>query len=179
MTHGDRHRHTMEMAKWWLDGDKSAVYKLFQVLVPRFKDSTRSYTRLMASPMQRERFPHDRLAGHRAVLELRGNPFPPLEYPNSRLAFISVFESFNCCPSMYAYDSLLPRSGRTGITCTTCSLRRPRSRRGGRRRCSRRRRRRDCSVMYHVCKERTSDKRRIHAGISFFLSPNLSLLKVS
>ena len=28
---GDRHTHTMEMAKWWLDSDKAAVHKLFQV----------------------------------------------------------------------------------------------------------------------------------------------------
>ena len=29
--HGDRHTHTMEMAKWWLDSDKAAIHKLFQV----------------------------------------------------------------------------------------------------------------------------------------------------
>ena len=28
---GDRHSHTMEMAKWWLDSDRAAIHKLFQV----------------------------------------------------------------------------------------------------------------------------------------------------
>lgn len=32
--YGDKHKHTMEMADWWLE-DKSLVHKLFKVLVPR------------------------------------------------------------------------------------------------------------------------------------------------
>ena len=28
---GDRHTHTMEMAKWWLVSDTAAIHKLFQV----------------------------------------------------------------------------------------------------------------------------------------------------
>ncbi len=29
--HGDRHRETMEVAKWWLKKDTAAVHKLFKV----------------------------------------------------------------------------------------------------------------------------------------------------
>lgn len=34
---GEKHAHTMEMATWWLAEDKSAIHKLFKVLVPRYK----------------------------------------------------------------------------------------------------------------------------------------------
>ena len=34
--HGDRHKPTMELANWWLE-DKSAIHKLFKVLVPRLQ----------------------------------------------------------------------------------------------------------------------------------------------
>ena len=40
----------MEMATWWLNDDKSAVHKLFKVLAPRYKDYTRSYTRMFVAP---------------------------------------------------------------------------------------------------------------------------------
>lgn len=70
--HGDCHRHTMEMASHWIL-EKQYVHKLFQVLVPRFQNMPVSYTRLYKAPFD---YP-----GHgrpRAVLELRGHPFPPL-----------------------------------------------------------------------------------------------------
>merc|ERR1719229_689582 len=81
---GDRHTHTMEMAKWWLDSDKAAIHKLFQVLVPRFKDSTRSYTRILKAPWDYEADPHSPAQERRWLVERRGTPFPPLELPNSR-----------------------------------------------------------------------------------------------
>jgi len=80
--HGDKHKDTMEVASWWLQDDKSAVHKLFKVLVPRFKDYTTSYTRVMATPLYRE--DNHRRKPNRLLVELRGNPFPPLEYPNSK-----------------------------------------------------------------------------------------------
>ena len=43
--YGERHNRTMEMATWWLHSDKGAVHKLFKVLVPRFKDYSRAYSR--------------------------------------------------------------------------------------------------------------------------------------
>jgi len=82
--HGDRHTHTMEMAKWWLDSDKAAIHKLFQVLAPRFKDTSRSYTRMLKAPADYAANPHGKDINRRYLVELRGNPFPKLELPNSR-----------------------------------------------------------------------------------------------
>ena len=50
--YGDTHKHTMEMASWWLDSDRAAIHKLFKVLVPRFRDleGPTSFTRLFFSP---------------------------------------------------------------------------------------------------------------------------------
>lgn len=77
--YGDCHRPTMEMADFWLL-EKQLVHKLFKVLVPRYETCPLSYTRMWKAPRE---YPGSfRL---RAVLELRGNPFPPLEQQkNSR-----------------------------------------------------------------------------------------------
>ena len=37
LLYGDKHKHTMEMATWWLNDDKGAIHKLFKVLVPRYQ----------------------------------------------------------------------------------------------------------------------------------------------
>lgn len=74
----------MELANWWLT-DKSLVHKLFKVLAPRLKDCTSSYTRVLTAPMiyVPEGGPHQN-GSRRVVVELRGNPFPPLNYSNSQ-----------------------------------------------------------------------------------------------
>jgi len=80
-THGDQHRPTMEMVDFWLT-DKSAIHKLFKVLVPRYQDYPHSYTRLFNAPYDYK--PEGgRLKVHdHVVLELKGHPFPPLAYSN-------------------------------------------------------------------------------------------------
>lgn len=70
--HGDCHKPTMEIADYWLL-EKQLVHKLFKVLVPRYKDYTASYTRLLPAPTI---YPGEHLA--RSILELRGNIYPPL-----------------------------------------------------------------------------------------------------
>lgn len=60
------------MADFWLT-EKQLVHKLFKVLVPRFQHCNVSYTRMLKAPKP---YPGDTY--QRAVLELRGNPFPPL-----------------------------------------------------------------------------------------------------
>ncbi len=52
-----------------------------QVLVPRYEETTQSYTRVMMAPFQR----HDnaRVAPYKMLVELRGHPFPPLHYSNT------------------------------------------------------------------------------------------------
>lgn len=70
--YGDCHKPTMEMATFWLI-EPQLVHKLFKVLVPRYADCTTSYTRMFRAP---KIYPGRNL--ERAVLELRGNPFPPL-----------------------------------------------------------------------------------------------------
>jgi hypothetical protein len=78
----------MEMASWWLDSDRAAVHKLFKVLVPRFREleGPISYTRLLYSPTKIvTNFENTRtFNGTFVTVELRGNPFPALEYSNSR-----------------------------------------------------------------------------------------------
>ena len=82
VTHGDTHQPTMEMASWWLT-DKSLVHKLFKVLAPRFREMNCSYTRMLKAPvLYREKAGPEQTKA-RVVLELRGNPFPPLHYSNT------------------------------------------------------------------------------------------------
>lgn len=58
--------------------EKQYIHKLFKVLVPRFENMPVSYTRMYKAPLN---YPcHGRPM---AVLELRGNPFPPL-IPNQQ-----------------------------------------------------------------------------------------------
>lgn len=92
VVNGDRHKPTMEMVSWWLDSDRTAIHKLFKVLVPRFGGGSGAgedkgpYTRLFHCPtniitnydnLKRE-------AGDNVVVELRGHPLPKLAYSNSR-----------------------------------------------------------------------------------------------
>lgn len=74
--HGDTHKETMEMANYWIE-DKTLVHKLFKVLAPRFQNTTTSYTRMLSAPIP-QATAEDTSINFRSVLELRGNPFPPL-----------------------------------------------------------------------------------------------------
>ena len=79
---GDRHLPTMELANWWLT-DKSAVHKLFKVLAPRLRDLPGAYTRILRAPILYKPEGGPGMCKERVVLELRGHPFPPLNYSNS------------------------------------------------------------------------------------------------
>uniref|UniRef100_A0A2M4AQI0 Large ribosomal subunit protein bL17m n=1 Tax=Anopheles triannulatus TaxID=58253 RepID=A0A2M4AQI0_9DIPT len=70
--HGDCHKPTMEMADFWLV-EKPLVHKLFKVLAPRFEEYKVSATRMYKAPKD-----YPGWYRKRAVLELRGNPYPPL-----------------------------------------------------------------------------------------------------
>ncbi|XP_059621115.1 large ribosomal subunit protein bL17m-like [Phlebotomus argentipes] len=70
--HGDCHKATMELADFWLL-EKQCVHKLFKVLVPRYENYNVSFTRMYKAPRDYPGWHYKR-----AVLELRGNPFPPL-----------------------------------------------------------------------------------------------------
>ncbi|XP_058058868.1 large ribosomal subunit protein bL17m [Anopheles bellator] len=70
--HGDCHKPTMEMADFWLL-EKQLVHKLFKVLAPRFEEYKVSATRMYKAPKE-----YPGWYRKRAVLELRGNPYPPL-----------------------------------------------------------------------------------------------------
>ncbi|XP_058875946.1 large ribosomal subunit protein bL17m [Acipenser ruthenus] len=69
---GDTDEKVMKMASFWLT-EKDLVHKLFKVLVPRLGSEQRGYTRLFHIP-NRDSLDRAKMA----VLELRGNPFPPL-----------------------------------------------------------------------------------------------------
>ncbi|XP_029722995.2 large ribosomal subunit protein bL17m [Aedes albopictus] len=70
--YGDRHQPTMEMADYWLT-EKQLVHKLFKVLAPRFEEYKVSATRMYKAPKE-----YPGWYRKRAVLELRGNPYPAL-----------------------------------------------------------------------------------------------------
>ncbi|XP_030606043.1 large ribosomal subunit protein bL17m [Archocentrus centrarchus] len=71
---GDTDEKAMKMASFWLT-EKDLVPKLFKVLAPRFENQSNGYTRLARIP-NRQNLDRAKMA----VLEYKGNPFPPL-YP--------------------------------------------------------------------------------------------------
>lgn len=71
---GDTDEKAMKMASFWLT-EKDLVPKLFKVLAPRFETQSNSYTRMVRIP-NRQNLDRAKMA----VLEYKGNPFPPL-YP--------------------------------------------------------------------------------------------------
>ena len=88
---GDKHKETMERTRWWLANDDTAIYKLFDVLVPRFESFNTSFTRMLVAP--RRILPLEdysvpvglQMSRKEIVLvELKGHPFPPLYYSNTK-----------------------------------------------------------------------------------------------
>ncbi|XP_053182353.1 39S ribosomal protein L17, mitochondrial [Scomber japonicus] len=71
---GDTDEKAMKMASFWLT-EKDLVPKLFKVLAPRFETQQSDYTRMARIPTKQNL---DK--AKMAVLEYKGNPFPPL-YP--------------------------------------------------------------------------------------------------
>nr|ACH44140.1 putative mitochondrial ribosomal protein L17 variant 2 [Taeniopygia guttata] len=72
---GDRDERAMRMADFWLT-EKDLIHKLFKVLAPRFQTHPGSYTRLLQIP-NRDGLDRAKMA----VIELKGNPLPPLVRP--------------------------------------------------------------------------------------------------
>ena len=70
--------------------DKSAIHKLFQVLVPRYQDYTKCYTSLFYAPKTILKFQeHDMNINLKpkkllVCVELKGHPYPPLAYSNTK-----------------------------------------------------------------------------------------------
>uniref|UniRef100_H3CRY7 Large ribosomal subunit protein bL17m n=1 Tax=Tetraodon nigroviridis TaxID=99883 RepID=H3CRY7_TETNG len=69
---GDADEKAMKMASFWLT-EKDLVPKLFKVLAPRFETQASGYTRMARIP-NRQNLDRAKMA----VLEYKGNPFPPL-----------------------------------------------------------------------------------------------------
>ncbi|NXK88682.1 RM17 protein, partial [Formicarius rufipectus] len=72
---GDTDERAMRMANFWLT-EKDLIHKLFKVLAPRFQPHAGSYTRLLQIP-NRDKLDRAKMA----VIELKGNPLPPLIQP--------------------------------------------------------------------------------------------------
>ncbi|KAL5020460.1 hypothetical protein ScPMuIL_003352 [Solemya velum] len=72
---GDTHRETMDMADYWLE-EKDLVHKLFKVLVPRYGPlyDKESFTAMWRLP---NKLPGD--GQGMSLLELKGNPWPPIQ----------------------------------------------------------------------------------------------------
>ncbi|XP_030249428.1 large ribosomal subunit protein bL17m [Sparus aurata] len=69
---GDTDEKAMKMASFWLT-EKDLIPKLFKVLAPRFETHSNGYTRMARIP-NRQNLDRAKMA----VLEYKGNPFPPL-----------------------------------------------------------------------------------------------------
>ncbi|XP_018423753.1 PREDICTED: 39S ribosomal protein L17, mitochondrial [Nanorana parkeri] len=69
---GDTNEKAMKMADFWLT-EKDLIHKLFKVLVPRFTSHSGNYTSMYQIP-NRENLDRAKMA----VIEYKGNPFPPL-----------------------------------------------------------------------------------------------------
>lgn len=63
------------MATYWML-EQQHVHKLFKVLAPRYADFQVSYTRMYKAPRT---YPGPKTEYKRAILELRGNPYPPVK----------------------------------------------------------------------------------------------------
>lgn len=57
---------------------------IIQVLVPRYENYTTSYTRYLNPPMKYQPWHRGPQMHLRSLVELKGNPYPPLQYSNSR-----------------------------------------------------------------------------------------------
>ncbi|XP_050415406.1 39S ribosomal protein L17, mitochondrial [Patella vulgata] len=68
--YGDQHQHTMEMADYWLN-DKDLIYKLFDVLVPRYQNYSSAFTNIYRTPIV-----YPGRGTEMGILELKGNPWP-------------------------------------------------------------------------------------------------------
>ncbi|XP_030639326.1 large ribosomal subunit protein bL17m [Chanos chanos] len=80
---GDTDEKSMRMADFWLT-EKDLIPKLFKVLAPRFENQSTGYTRMARIPNRKNL---DR--AQMAVLEYKGNPFPPL-FPEKRVSEFSL-----------------------------------------------------------------------------------------
>ncbi|XP_029454314.1 39S ribosomal protein L17, mitochondrial [Rhinatrema bivittatum] len=69
---GDTNEKAMRMANFWLT-EKDLIHKLFKMLAPRFSSQDQNYTNMFQIP---NRVNLDR--AKMAVIEYKGNPFPPL-----------------------------------------------------------------------------------------------------
>ncbi|KAL1259523.1 hypothetical protein QQF64_010100 [Cirrhinus molitorella] len=80
---GDTNEKSMKMADFWLT-EKDLIPKLFKVLAERFENQTGGYTRMARIP-NRENLDRAPMA----VLEYKGNPFPPL-FPMKRVSELNL-----------------------------------------------------------------------------------------
>lgn len=89
MRYGDKHRPTMALANYWLK-EKNLVYKLFNVLVPRYENYTTAFTALHMLGKDYDTYAKTYTEAQKgtyyhkmgeAVLELRGNDLPPIVRP--------------------------------------------------------------------------------------------------
>lgn len=71
--YGDKHKHTMEMADYWLN-EKQLIHKLFKVIVPRFESHTSCYTRMVLGPRE-----YPGYHSGTAILELKGTIYEYLK----------------------------------------------------------------------------------------------------
>ncbi|XP_013394168.1 39S ribosomal protein L17, mitochondrial-like [Lingula anatina] len=69
---GDKHGPTMELADFWLL-EKDLIHKLFKVFVPRFEKCPTAFTKMYRLP-----YVYPGKGREMGLLELKGNPWPPV-----------------------------------------------------------------------------------------------------
>lgn len=73
---GPSNKYCNDMVKFWTNGDEEASSKLFNVLVPRYSQHKNKFSRLAILPSWYSQQMDKQI--RMAVLELKGNPLPPL-----------------------------------------------------------------------------------------------------
>lgn len=90
MRHGDKHKPTMELAKYWIR-ESALIHKLFKVFVPRYSNYPSAFTAIHMLGLDYSILGQTltELAKYRqcfyqrgeAILEMRGNSLPPIIRP--------------------------------------------------------------------------------------------------
>ncbi|XP_053142999.1 39S ribosomal protein L17, mitochondrial isoform X2 [Hemicordylus capensis] len=70
-------RARVDEMRFYAEREKDLLHKLFKVLAPRFQAYERNYTRMLQIP-NRDNLDRAKMA----VIEYKGNPFPPLPCPH-------------------------------------------------------------------------------------------------
>ena len=73
--YGQEDPYSRDMVGWWTNEEEELKKKLLEVLLPRFSGHAKNFTRFALMPAEKN---YLEKSMRMAVLELKGNPLPPL-----------------------------------------------------------------------------------------------------